>query len=298
MKPYYKDGWVTIYHGDSREIMPQVPAVDMVLTDPPYAIQFMGDSYGELAEGPVEKSWKSRGLTMTSNPSTTPSLYKKINPRCGTCGRTVNGRNTEKGYKVCECGANNLVVWPNSSMVRLHHWHMLWEIACFDILKQGGHIVAFASTRTFGRLACSLEDSGFEIRDMIVWQHGDGVWRNNQTLRTVYEPAVVARKPCRISGMGNNIDTNKRQENIIRVKKPSPAGRLDHPTQKPIGLFQELLSIYGTPGGIILDPFFGSGTTGIACKLQNQICIGIEKKEKYCEIAANRCRQMVMELKI
>ena len=47
---------------------------------------------------------------------------------------------------------------------------------------------------------------------------------------------------------------------------------------------------------IVLDPFLGSGTTALACQLLGRRCIGIEIEEKYCEIAANRCQQMVFKL--
>ena len=50
MKPYYQDEWVTIYHGDCREILPQLPKVDLVLTDPPYGI---GLDYGTFVDTPV-----------------------------------------------------------------------------------------------------------------------------------------------------------------------------------------------------------------------------------------------------
>ena len=42
MKPYYEDEWVTIYHGDCREVLPELPKVDLVLTDPPYGIGWVG----------------------------------------------------------------------------------------------------------------------------------------------------------------------------------------------------------------------------------------------------------------
>jgi site-specific DNA-methyltransferase (adenine-specific) len=68
-----------------------------------------------------------------------------------------------------------------------------------------------------------------------------------------------------------------------------------HPTEKPIRLLELILLDY-PKAEMILDPFFGSGTTGMACKKLNRKCIGIEIEEKYCEIAANRCRQSVMNL--
>jgi len=69
-----------------------------------------------------------------------------------------------------------------------------------------------------------------------------------------------------------------------------------HPHQKPDELVNRLILLGTEDGNLILDPFFGSGTTAWCAKKLNRRCIGYEIEEKYCEIAANRCRQMVMEL--
>lgn len=69
-----------------------------------------------------------------------------------------------------------------------------------------------------------------------------------------------------------------------------------HPTQKPQGLFSEILGKYSKEGKLVLDPFLGSGTTCYCAKKLNRYSIGIEIEEKYCEIAAKRCSQEVMEL--
>jgi DNA modification methylase len=71
-----------------------------------------------------------------------------------------------------------------------------------------------------------------------------------------------------------------------------------HPTQKPIKLFNKILEDYSKPDDLILDPFLGSGTTAVAAKILGRKCIGIEISEKYCEIAAKRLSQSVMQLEI
>ena len=65
-----------------------------------------------------------------------------------------------------------------------------------------------------------------------------------------------------------------------------------HPCEKPLGLVQELLDLFSTPGDIILDPFLGSGTTAIVCNVTNRKYIGIEKDPKYCDIAAKRIEKV------
>ena len=67
-----------------------------------------------------------------------------------------------------------------------------------------------------------------------------------------------------------------------------------HPTQKPLRLFRLFVRQYSNEGDIILDPFAGSGTTGVAAKLEGRKAILIELEEKYCRIAANRLRQQVL----
>ena len=63
-----------------------------------------------------------------------------------------------------------------------------------------------------------------------------------------------------------------------------------HPTQKPVSLMMWCISFF-PKANLILDPFAGSGTTGVACERLNRKWIGIEKDEKYCEIAAKRIRR-------
>lgn len=71
-----------------------------------------------------------------------------------------------------------------------------------------------------------------------------------------------------------------------------------HPTQKPVALMQYLIETYTNKGDVVLDNCLGSGTTAVACIKTGHHCIGIEIEEKYCEIAARRCSQEVMELGI
>ena len=71
--------------------------------------------------------------------------------------------------------------------------------------------------------------------------------------------------------------------------------RYGHPTQKPLRIIKYCLEKSGNNNSI-LDPFLGSGTTCVAAKQLNRKCVGIEIEEKYCEIAAKRCSQEVLDL--
>jgi len=81
-----------------------------------------------------------------------------------------------------------------------------------------------------------------------------------------------------------------------RASQTSQRGyRNDHPTVKPLALMEWLAKLTMTPtGGLVLDPFFGSGTTGVACNRVGRPWIGIELDEHYCDIARKRCAQQGM----
>jgi DNA modification methylase len=69
----------------------------------------------------------------------------------------------------------------------------------------------------------------------------------------------------------------------------------EHPTEKPVPLFQWCIGVFPAAPGLIVDPYFGSGTSGIAAKNIGVQCIGIEIEERYCEIAAKRLSQEVLD---
>lgn len=80
------------------------------------------------------------------------------------------------------------------------------------------------------------------------------------------------------------------------VFRDSESGTRYHPAQKPVALMQWCLTFLSGIGGTIVDPYCGSGPTLRAAKDIGRSAIGIEIEERYCEIAAERCRQEVLEL--
>ena len=93
----------------------------------------------------------------------------------------------------------------------------------------------------------------------------------------------------------------RRQPVLLRgkaTKKERGPGN-DHPTVKPLDLMKYLLTLLSTPdGGVILDPFAGSGTTLLAAQQLGRRCIGIELTEHNCEIAMSRLRKIACRLNV
>jgi site-specific DNA-methyltransferase (adenine-specific) len=222
----------------------------------------------------------------------------------------------------------------------------IWE-QCLRVLKPGGHLLAFAGTRTQHRMCVNIEDAGFEIRDMIAWVYGSGFPKGKSCLKPALEPITMARKRakkvqplnidgCRvatddnlnggayaINGLERTDDWSFRRDQGLKYVQPSgrwPANLIHdgsdevtelfgdaqrffyvpkcnkkdrddgntHPTVKPTDLMAYLCRLVTPPGGIVLDPFMGSGSTGKAAIREGFQFIGIEREEEYIAIARER----------
>ena len=72
----------------------------------------------------------------------------------------------------------------------------IWK-ECLRVLKPGGYLLSFAGTRTQHRMACNIEDAGFEIKDMIAWVYAQGMPKHKSCLKPAIEPITMARKPAK-----------------------------------------------------------------------------------------------------
>lgn len=70
---------------------------------------------------------------------------------------------------------------------------------------------------------------------------------------------------------------------------------VDHPTAKPPALICDFVRLFSDPGETVLDPFAGSGTTLLAAKYEGRRAVGVEMDERYCEVAAKRLAQDVLD---
>ena len=87
----------------------------------------------------------------------------------------------------------------------------------------------------------------------------------------------------------------KRRNDVFEFAKDAPSTYI-HPTQKPIALLEEIIERSSNEGGVVLDCFMGSGSTGVACVNTNRRFIGIELDDGYFNIAKKRIEEAVNDL--
>jgi site-specific DNA-methyltransferase (adenine-specific) len=157
-------------------------------------------------------------------------------------------------------------------------------------LTPDAHLLMFCGWQSWPDFYDAVS-SYIKIRNALIWHKASG---GQGSVRTDYirdyEVILFGSSGLReIGGVGSYSNV------LTGYDRPPQTGRL-HPTQKPLGLIQHLIGRHASPQGVVLDPFLGSGTTLLAAKNSGRQAIGIEIEERYCEIAANRLAQEVLNL--
>jgi site-specific DNA-methyltransferase (adenine-specific) len=152
-----------------------------------------------------------------------------------------------------------------------------WLPECFRVLKPESHAYFMVNFKNLEKLMKELRSAGFEIHNLLVWEKNTAT-PNRWYMKNV-EYTIFARKGKAKAITDSGSKTCHKFDNI-RGKQ--------HPTQKPIELMELYVSNSSLVGEVVLDPFMGSGTTGVACKNLNRKFIGIELSSEYFEIARNR----------
>ena len=161
-----------------------------------------------------------------------------------------------------------------------------WLSECFRVLKDGTHAYIMINSTNFLEMANAIGKAGFKIHNILVWK------KNNCTPSQFYmkncEYVIFCRKGKAkyINNMGDS-KTVHDFNNII--------GNKVHPTEKPVELMQYYIENSSKENNIVLDPFMGSGTTGVACINTNRNFIGMELDDKYFEIAKERIEKATAE---
>ena len=164
-----------------------------------------------------------------------------------------------------------------------------WITVAEPLLKKGGNIVIFNDWKNMSYIVEELERNGFVIKDLIRWKKTNAMPRNrDRRFITDYEVAVWAVKKGGKWTFNRLSDTYEIPEITGGLTPKSEKYNGGHKTQKPVYVMEWLLKRLTEVDDIILDPFMGSGSTGVACLNTNRRFIGMELDENYFNIAEER----------
>ncbi|AQX21711.1 DNA adenine methylase CcrM [Bartonella sp. CDC_skunk] len=177
-----------------------------------------------------------------------------------------------------------------------------WLLACRRVLKPNGTIWVIGSYHNIFRVGTALQDLGF-------WMLNDIIWRKNNPMpnfrgrrfQNAHETLIWAVRDQKDKKYTFNYDALKAANEDRQMRSDwlfplctgaerlkDKIGRKLHPTQKPQSLLARIIMASSKPGDVILDPFFGSGTTGAVAKLLGRDFVGIEREQHYIDAASER----------
>lgn len=209
---YYSNGHVTLYHGDCRDILAQLPddSVDSIVTDPPYGIEFMGKQWDAFAPEVAPSTAARTGSKQKRNDGgihahsvlsgASLPVFGGNRSRtftCTVCGKRDQFRNPHACDSTPGARWESIVIDEHgapAAAIGFQQWCEQWARECLRVLKPGGHLLAFGGTRTYHRLTCAIEDAGFDIRDSIHWVYGSGFPKSLNISKQIDKQAGVERE--------------------------------------------------------------------------------------------------------
>ncbi|QCO55675.1 site-specific DNA-methyltransferase [Pseudorhodobacter turbinis] len=241
-----------ILGGDCIDVMNSLPAgsVDLIFADPPYNLQLKGD------------------------------LHRPDNSKVDA----VDDH------------------WDQfSSFAKYDQFTQLWLAAAKRLLKPNGAIWVIGSYHNIFRVGATLQDQGFWVLNDVVWRKTNPMPNfRGKRLTNAHETLIWASRDEGAKYTFNyealkalNEGVQMRSDWVLPIctgheRLKDEAGDKAHPTQKPESLLHRALIATTNPGDVVLDPFFGTGTTGAVAKMLGRDFIGIEREEAYRKVAERR----------
>lgn len=247
-----------ILQGECSEVLNSLPenSIDLIFADPPYNLQLQND------------------------------LWRPNNTK-------VDAVNDE---------------WDQfSSLLAYDEFTKRWLTACKRVLKDSGTIWVIGSYHNIYRIGSLMQDLGFWFLNDIIWIKTNPM-PNFRGVRfaNAHETLLWASKKKGMRYTFNhqamkslNDDKQMRSDWLLPICNGSERlrknGQKVHSTQKPEALLYRVILSSSNPGDVVLDPFFGTGTTGVISDRLHRKWIGIEKKQEYIQIAKQRIENSKVE---
>ncbi|HWK65264.1 MAG TPA: site-specific DNA-methyltransferase [Rhizobiaceae bacterium] len=177
-----------------------------------------------------------------------------------------------------------------------------WLLAVRRVLKPTGTIWVIGSYHNIFRVGATMQDLGFWLLNDIVWRKTNPMPNfRGRRFQNAHETMIWASRDRQAKGYTFNYEAMKAANDDVQMRSDwlfpicTGAERLKddngdklHPTQKPEALLARVMAASTRPGDVILDPFFGSGTTGAVARRLGRHFVGIEREQAYIDAAAER----------
>lgn len=186
-----------------------------------------------------------------------------------------------------------------SSFAEKHEFNRQWIKLCKNVLKDNGSIWISGTLHNIYSVGTALEEEGYKIINNITWQKTNPppnlacrcfthstetiLWaqKNDKNAHHLFNYDLMKELNC-----------GKQMKDVWTGSLTSPTEKLHgkHPTQKPLYLLERIIMASTNKGDLILDPFCGSSTTGVACKKLERNYIGIDNNEEYLKLSIQRLK--------
>ena len=177
-----------------------------------------------------------------------------------------------------------------------------WLLATRRVLKPNGTIWVIGSYHNIFRVGAILQDLGYWILNDVIWRKTNPMPNfRGRRFQNAHETMIWASRDQKAKGYTFNYEAMKAANDDLQMRSDwlfpictggerlkDAAGAKAHPTQKPEALLARVLMASTKPGDVVLDPFFGSGTTGAVARRLGRHFVGIEREQAYIDAAGAR----------
>jgi len=277
-KPYYKKPNFTLYHADTLEFLKELPenSIDMIFADPPYFL---------------------------SSGSFTCQNGKMVSVKKGDWDLS-NGTKKNFEFHVEWIKACKRVLKPNGTIWISGTYHSIYqcgfalEINKFHFLND----IAWFKPNASPNLSCRFFTASHET---LLWARKEKKAKHTFNYKTMVEWENNYQKEIKCKHCGKKDryeilhEKGKQMRSVWAINTPQRIEKTfgKHPTQKPIELLKRIVLASTNKGDLILDPFTGSSTTGLAAYLLGRKFIGIDNEKKYLDLSIKRFEELDKNLK-
>lgn len=192
--------------------------------------------------------------------------------------------------------------WDKSNGPKLNHeFNMSWLSRCQRLLKPNGTIWVSGTHHVIHSIGCAMQQLGMKILNDITWEKPNPPpnlscrYFTHSTETIIWAAKNDKAKHCFNYDAMRKINYGKQMKSVWTL--PSPNGNEKdfgkHPTQKPIALLERIILASTNEGDLVMDPFSGSSTTGIAAIRLKRRFVGIELESEYLSLSVKRLEQAI-----